>query len=38
VATVAVTWGFQSEPLLAAGGATYVARRPDEVLTLTDLS
>ena len=38
VATVAVTWGFQSEPLLEAGGATYVARRPDEVLTLTDLS
>ena len=38
VATVAVTWGFQSEPLLQTGGATYLARRPDEVLALVDLS
>jgi phosphoglycolate phosphatase-like HAD superfamily hydrolase len=38
VATVAVTWGFQAEPLLATGGATYLARQPDEVLALTDLS
>jgi phosphoglycolate phosphatase-like HAD superfamily hydrolase len=38
VATVAVTWGFQAEPLLATGGATYLVRRPDEVLALTDLS
>ncbi len=38
VATVAVTWGFQSEPLLQTGGATYLARRPDEVLALMDLS
>jgi phosphoglycolate phosphatase-like HAD superfamily hydrolase len=38
VATVAVTWGFQAEPLLATGSATYLVRRPDEVLALTDLS
>ena len=38
VATVAVTWGFHAEPLLATGGATYLVRRPDEVLALTDLS
>jgi phosphoglycolate phosphatase len=38
VATVAVTWGFQSEPLLQTGGATYLARRPDEVLAVVDLS
>ncbi|HET6572136.1 MAG TPA: HAD hydrolase-like protein [Fimbriiglobus sp.] len=38
VATVAVTWGFQTEPLLTIGGATYLARRPDELLALTDVS
>ncbi len=34
VATVAVTWGFQSEPLLLTGGATYLARRPADLLGL----
>lgn len=38
VATVAVTWGFQTEQLLTTGGPTYLVRRPDEVLALTDLS
>ena len=38
VSTVAVTWGFQAEPLLRDAGATYLVRRPDELLTITDLS
>lgn len=38
VATAAVTWGFQAERLLTTGGATYLVRRPDELLGLTDLS
>jgi phosphoglycolate phosphatase len=38
VSTVAVTWGFQAEPLLRSGGATYLVRRPDELLAITELS
>ncbi len=38
VSTAAVTWGFQAEPLLRDAGATYLVRRPDELLAITDLS
>lgn len=36
VATAAVTWGFHAEPLLAGGGATFLVRRPDELLGLAE--
>jgi phosphoglycolate phosphatase len=38
VSTAAVTWGFQVEALLKGGGATYLVRRPSELLAITDLS
>ncbi|OWK36060.1 HAD-IA family hydrolase [Fimbriiglobus ruber] len=34
VSTAAVTWGFHAESLLTAGGATYLVRNPDELLTV----
>ncbi len=32
VATVAVTWGFQTETLLQSGNATHLVRRPEELV------
>lgn len=32
VATVAVTWGFQTETLLQTGNATHLVRRPEELV------
>lgn len=35
VATAAVTWGFQTEKLLQTGNATYLVRRPEELVAIT---
>ena len=35
VPTVAVTWGFHAEGLLAGGGPTFVVRQPGELLGVT---
>lgn len=32
--TIAVTWGYNSEQALRASGPTYVARKPEELLTI----
>jgi phosphoglycolate phosphatase len=36
VATAAVTWGFHAETLLASAGATFLVRRPAELVGLAD--
>lgn len=33
---IAVTWGFRSEESLVAAGAQYVARRPEEIIAITE--